>query len=157
MRKELVDFVLKYPIPNPLHATLTEKQGSHGFAIDDIRSERNFRHFQNLLNRRVFGNAHRRYGKKLKTIVVREVGGGGRHHLHCIIEMPDRLAPDSFCELVRECWWNTDFGYHQTHLQVPTEASERTGYLKYIMKNRTKPRGLLDSIDWVNSTTFETL
>ena len=87
----LREYVKENRVRNPINITLTEKQVWNGVPIDDIISERNFRHFQNVLNRKVFGNSFQRYGKKLQSLIVREVGGGGRHHLHVILETPDRI------------------------------------------------------------------
>jgi hypothetical protein len=61
---ELRRFLWKNRIPSPINITLTEKQSFNGFKIDDISSDRNFRHFKNVLNTNLFGNGYRRFGKK---------------------------------------------------------------------------------------------
>lgn len=150
-------YVKENRVRNPINITLTEKQIWNGVPIDDIISERNFRHFQNVLNRKVFGNSFQRYGKKLQSLIVREVGGGGRHHLHVILETPDRIPLPTFLPMIRASWVATNYGYDQIHIEVPQTAERERGYLNYIMKRKSKPKGLMDSIDWMNSTCFEPL
>lgn len=157
MDRILREYVRENGVKNPINITLTEKQVWNGVRIDDIISERNFRHFQNVLNRKVFGNSFQRYGKKLQSLVVREVSGGGRHHLHVILETPDRMPLATFLPLIRESWVSTHYGYDQVHIEVPQTPERESGYLNYIMKRKSKPAGLMDSIDWMNSTCFEPL
>lgn len=147
----------EHRVRNPINITFTEKQIWNGVPIDDIISERNVRHFQNVLNRKVFGNSHQRYGRKLQSLIVREIGGSGRHHLHIMMETPERLPLPMFIEIIRRCWVSTNYGYEQIHIEVPHTDERESGYLNYIMKRKSKPQGLTDSIDWMNSTCFEPL
>ena len=76
--KDQIRNYLKKPIPNPLFVTFTLKQkiqfqsevGTHLVDLDEVYMRTNFRHFSNRLNKKVFGNSFRRYGKRLKMIVV---------------------------------------------------------------------------------------
>jgi hypothetical protein len=88
-------FYQEHQVPNPINITLTQKQVVDGQRIDDETSSANFRHFRNLLNRRLFGNAHKRYGRQLSMLVVREDGAWHRHHIHAIIEKPAALRAKS--------------------------------------------------------------
>ena len=72
LREETKKWLLLKPIHNPLNITLTEKQKFNGIELDKIRSEQNFRHFSNVLNKKVFGNSFYRFNKKLKMLVIRE-------------------------------------------------------------------------------------
>jgi hypothetical protein len=88
---------------------------------------------------------------------VREVSGGGRHHLHLILETPQRISPYVFVWMIRESWVSTNYGYDQIHMEIPQTSQRVDGYLNYMMKGKTKPTGLPNSIDWMNSTCFEPL
>ena len=144
-------------IANPISVTLTQRQNFNGLKIDDVSSEQNFRHFKNQLNRKVFGNAHRRFGKELGMLVVREVSDGQRHHLHCVLEHPtDRITFNDFKRLIAQCWGSTNFGSHPffSHQQIdvhrPTNDSDIDGWLSYILKDSTK-QSLEGSVDWMNT------
>ena len=143
----LKEFVKEFEIPNPVNITFTQRQVVRGVKIDDLVSERNFRYFKNILNKKVHGNSQTRFGLGLGMLVVREVSHYHRHHLHTIIERPLSHSPDQFEEIVRICWGKTVFGYHQIHFSHP---SGDDGWLDYIMKKKTKV-DLMDSVDWMNS------
>ena len=147
MELALREFVKGFYIPNPVNITFTQKQIVDGFKIDDLVSERNFRYFKNMLNRKVFGNSYSRYGKCLGMLVVREVSSNQRHHLHTIIQQPPTLTHQQFDQVVMECWGKTLFGYEEIHINHP---SEKDGWLGYMMKKKTKSN-LMDGVDWENS------
>lgn len=155
MNYSLYEYLFQNRIVNPVNITLTEKQVFNGLHIDDVISERNYRHFQNIINRKVFGNSAQRYGNKLQSLVVREVSRSGRHHLHVIMEVPDTMGIQEFSQLIRKSWVSTSYGYGEIDIILPTDDDQKDGYLKYIMKHRTKPSGVFDSIDWINSTVFD--
>lgn len=153
LNESIRDFIKDNKVPNPLNVTLTEKQTFNGFFIDDFSSEQNFRHFRNILNTKVFGNGYRRFGNQLQMLVVREVSGGGRHHLHCVIEQPNRYGFDEFTLLISESWNKTNYGYRQIHIEKPSSQYREDGWIDYILKDRTKI-SLESSIDWTNSTVL---
>jgi hypothetical protein len=134
--------------------TLTEKQIVDGQRIDALVSQQNFRHFRNLLNRHLFGNAYKRYGKQLMMFVAREGDQHHRHHLHVIIEKPDNVDTEVFVSLVMHFWSKTRFGYHEHHYECPTTEGREIGWVNYCLKKRSK-EDLASSVDWENSTCFE--
>lgn len=157
LNEEIRDFVWSNRVPNPLNITLTQRQTFNGLRIDDASSEQNFRHFKNILNTKVFGNAYRRFGKELGMLVVREVSVGQRHHLHCVIEHPiHRYEFKDFKTLIAQSWGSTNFGSHpifgnqQIHIVKPTNDLEIDGWLSYLLKDRTK-ESLDSSVDWMNT------
>lgn len=85
IQSALKHFYLTHPVPNPINITLTQKQVVDGQRIDDEISSANFRHFRNLLNSHLFGNAYKRHGRQLAMLVVRENGAWHRHHIHAIL------------------------------------------------------------------------
>jgi hypothetical protein len=151
--EEIENFIRSKRVVNPLNVTLTELQICGGIRLDDIISEQNFRHFRNVLNRKVFGNGYRRFGKELQMLVVREVSTNQRHHIHCIIELPQRYEFLTFKNLIFDVWRNTDFGYEEIHIEKPSSKEREDGYLGYIMKKRTKV-SFEQSIDWMNSSVL---
>ena len=148
---ELRQWIWNNRIPFPINVTLTEKQSFNGIKIDEIRSQQNFRHFKNVLNSKIFGVRYRRFGKQIKMLVVREGGVNKRYHLHCIIEKPITHTSEEFCNLLKQIWRSTDFGYEEIHIEHPSSPNREDGWLGYILKRRSKVN-LFDSIDWNNTT-----
>ena len=138
---------------NPINVTFTQKQYVNGYPIDNFSSEQNFKHFRNVLNTKIFGNSYRRFNTQLQMLVVREVSVRERHHLHCIIQQPNKLNFDEFSKLIKEVWFSTMFGDTQIHIEKPSSQNREDGWLHYIMKDRTKI-SFEDSIDWLNSTVL---
>jgi len=102
---------------NGLNITFTFKQIVDGIKIDKISAERNFRYFRNMLNKKIFGNSYKRFGKQLKMLVIREVSNTQRLHLHTIIEKPKNIILERFIYFVRLCWSKTLFGYTEVDIQ----------------------------------------
>ena len=160
--KEQIRNYLKTPIPNPLFVTFTLKQkvqfqsrvGTHLVDLDEVYMRTNFRHFSNRLNKKVFGNSFRRYGKRLKMVVVEEGGKNGvRLHQHTVIETPSHLDQHQFKSLIGDIWTNkTLWGYEDIRFDVPNKSKGNvSGWINYITKSKTKGRDLNSSIDWENT------
>jgi hypothetical protein len=120
--------------------TLTMKQRLGADRLDKIKSTQNFKHFMNLLNRRLFGNAHRRFEKRIDVIPAFEVAGGGRQHYHIAIKNPAQ-QPIKFGQQIRDCWLNTRWGYSEIDINYQMD----NGWIDYITKTTSK-----NSIDWEN-------
>ena len=144
-------FVTSNRVTNPINLTFTQKQSVNGFRVDDVVSEKNFKHCRNRLNTKLFGNGYRRFNKQLQMLVIREVSSNHRHHLHCIIEQPQRIGFEKFTYLIETVWKSTDFGYEEIHIEKPSSQLREDGWLSYIMKDRTKVN-LSTSVDWINSS-----
>jgi len=160
--KEQIRNYLKTPIPNPLFVTFTLKQkmefqskfGTYLVDLDEYGIRTNFRHFSNRLNKKVFGNSFRRYGKRLKMVVVEEGGKNEvRLHLHTVIETPSHLDQLQFKSLIGDIWTNkTLWGYEDIRFDVPNKSKgDVSGWINYITKSKTKGRDLNSSIDWENT------
>jgi len=143
---EIYKFLSVVDFENPMSVTLTEKQQFNGFELDRIRSIRNTNHFLNRLNQKIFKNSYRRYGKRLKSFVVMEGNKNIRHHIHMILERPNRISYEEFCYLVSDSWNKTTFGY--SHIDI--QKMSNSGWSKYILKCRTKT-DVLSDIDWENT------
>ena len=153
-KKEIIKWLEKNRISNPINVTFTEKQYLHKtvgkdkriFKLDEFKSSQNLRHFKNVLNRSVFGNGYQRFNKQLQMLVVREVSPQTqRHHLHLIIEQPLRYNFNEFRNLIERIWINSDFGFREIHIEKPTTLDREDGWFYYIMKSNIE-----NSVDWNN-------
>jgi len=153
LNDQLKTYLRSKRVKNPINITFTQKQNVDGKWIDDFQSEQNFKHFKNVLNRKVFGNGYKRFNKQLEMLVIREVSLNQRHHLHCIIELPLRYRFDEFSSLIKRIWRNTKFGYDQIDIEKPSSQLREDGWLDYIMKDFTKV-SLSTSIDYENSSVL---
>ena len=149
-QKELRNWINKIDFIDPISVTLTEKEKIFGyknykFYIDTIQSTQNTKHFLNRLNFKIFKNGFKRFNKRLKSFVVME-GTLSNHHIHMILEQPNRISYEEFCYLIDHCWSKTNFGNSHTYIQKITS----NGWLNYITKYRSKTEFLTD-IDWVNT------
>lgn len=150
-REAILKWISDVRVPNPVCVTLTEKQFYKGIRLDPIRSDQNFRHFLNLLNRKVYGNSYRRFDRRLNVFSVKEVSLNDRHHRHCMIEVPTNQTFEQFYSKLEWCWKETDFGYDNIHIDQPTSIFEEDGWYNYILKFKTKT-DFSTSIDWNNVT-----
>lgn len=73
------------------------KEGDQEWCSKDI-IDQTARRFRNKVNSAVFGNAARRYGKEL-TIII-HLHEEPHKHLHCVIELPDRIMPLKFRSII---------------------------------------------------------
>jgi len=98
-------------------------------------SEIKFNKFIKKLNKLVYKNANKRYGKKLNYVGVSEGNTTTRRHLHLTIDKPNWLWSVKFKSHVQHLWTYVEsngevhFGYGE---------NEETAYSKYQLKNKTK-------------------
>ena len=148
-RSELITETAKFArVHGPQKAiacTLTLKQRVDNQSIDHQIASQNFRHFLNRLNRHCFGNAAKRFDKKLAVISVIENNSSTRLHIHCSIELPDRYSFDDFCQIIRNLWTETKWGYTHIHF----DEVRNDGWSYYLTKAHQKQDYDL-SIDWMN-------
>ena len=115
---------------NLMAVTLTMKQRFGGRVIDPVTASANMRHFLNVLNQTVFGNAYRRHGKRLTVIPILEMSAWDRLHYHVTMEVPDRFDSETFADLIRSSWSRTDLGYNEIDIQ-PLYSK---GWIEYCLK-----------------------
>ncbi len=120
--------------------TLTLKQSLDNKRLDRITSSQNFKHFMNVLNRKIFKNSYKRYDKRLSVVPYIEDSINDRIHYHITIENPYPLDPDKFESLLRQTWVQTRWSYKQIHI----ERNIDNGWIDYCGK------GSNENIDWVN-------
>ena len=157
-------YLTKTQIENPLLVTFTLKQmiqvynefGSHLVKGNRITYETNFRHFSNRLNKKAYGNASKRFKKRLKILAIMEGGIGGiRYHYHGVIQTPPHLLNSSLNEktkFINNSWKETLWGYRITDIKYPNkEVGDVVGWINYISKSRSKQNDLNTSVDWLNT------
>jgi hypothetical protein len=91
------------------------------------------------------GSGAKRYGERLQVVAVQELNADGRIHYHTMIDRPYHCSFDRFCDVVRDQWMRTEFGYPQMDIQ----DAATSGWTDYMIKPWQKA-SLLDSIDWTN-------
>lgn len=119
--------------------TLTVKQARKAdndtwIKIDADQCKKAFQVFMHRLDREVYGNAGRRFGKRLRVIPVVEKENFCRWNMHGAIELPQHLQPFQFEEMIRKCWSKVDWALPQIDFQ---EYADR-GWLGYMLKRRQK-------------------
>tara|TARA_R110002153_G_scaffold56073_1_gene155183 strand:+ start:5483 stop:6001 length:519 start_codon:yes stop_codon:yes gene_type:complete len=157
-------YLTKTLIENPLLVTFTLKQmiqvynefGSERVWGDRETYETNFTHFSNRLNKKAYGNASKRFKKRLKILAIMEGGIGGiRYHYHGVIQTPPHLLNSSLNEktkFINDSWKETLWGYRITDIKYPNkEVGDVDGWINYISKSRSKQNDLNTSVDWLNT------
>jgi hypothetical protein len=142
--------------------TLTLKQSyrtesGSWIKVDHYRYGQAFRHFMNLLNKKVYGSACRRHGKRLRVLPVLEKGDvrarslrpcergtSGRWHVHCAIELPLHVDAFALERLIRVCWAKVEL----SHGRILIRDCANAGWVHYMLKYRQKSEfdGLLDCV-----------
>lgn len=138
---------------DPHAFTLTMKQGRMAdgptgqiyVPISNEAASNNVGHFLNRLNKKLYGNAATRFGKKVQIIPVFEGGNHKRLHVHGTIDCPRPDLRTVYPALIAEIWSQTPWGYHQTQVQPDCDR----GWTTYFSKTRDKPN-YADAIDWKN-------
>lgn len=108
-------------------------------------AEKNVSHFLNILNKKIYGNASRRFNKKINVFSVFEGGDKNKQlHIHMTMDVPEHVDRDKFVSLVSELWIKTDFGNRNMYIQ---DIYEINGRHQYMLKKRTK-------VEDIQSATF---
>lgn len=129
-----------------LAISLTMKQGIDGFFLDQQRASQNFRHFMNVLNRKIYGKRFQRFSKRLSIAPTLEHSSSGRLHYHALIKCPtleeNGYSKSKLCSAIKTTWPKTAFGSKQMEI----ESSVDEGWIDYI----TKFLNVKDDFDWQN-------
>lgn len=142
LQKSIRNYIYSLPTKDCLSVTLTMKQVVENEYLDEEKSVKNFRHFLNRLNKRVYGNAHKRFKKSISVIPVLEKPFYGRFHYHLILEKPAHIHQNTYELMIKECWKKTRFGYYE----IDIRNIYSSGWIDYITKFASKE----DEIDYEN-------
>jgi len=137
-------------LKHSLALTLTMKQKVSIFRLDPERSERNFTHFINRLEKRTFRSSGKRYKKEIKRFPVLEYTND-RFHYHVLIEIPKfdngkRMSKETFVNFIKDSWDRTYFGYKEVDVQELHSQNPR-GWGFYITKFQDSEN---NRTDWSN-------
>ena len=138
--KDIKNFIYLECITDWFGVSYTFKQMMNGKKIDPITSSQNFKHYLNVLNKKIFGNSFKRFGKRIEVIPVVETSMSGRLHYHCSIRNPYPDDPERFENLLIEEWRKTNWGYHE----IFVDRTIDNGWIDYSVKTG------FENIDWVN-------
>ena len=125
-----------------MRRTIVSESGECSFISID-RASQNLRHFLNVMNSKIFGNAYKRFNKRVKVIPVYEQDGDTHLHFHLFIEKPDRLSDLRFESLIRTNWIKSDWGLWSMKIRKDTDS----GWLEYITKDT---RASFENVDFEN-------
>lgn len=142
LKRGIRDYVNDLPNKDCLSVTLTMKQGVEYDFLDNIKAYGNFKHFMNFLNKKIYGNAFKRFQKRISVVPVLERSSEGRLHFHLTLEKPQRIKQKDYEVMIVECWKKTKFG----HRQIDIQNIYSDGWNDYITKLVRKE----DAVDWEN-------
>jgi len=131
--------------------TLTLKQAiqQHGYVFygREENYTKVFECFMRRLNRAVYGNAARRFERRLRVIPIIEKDEDGRWHIHAAIEAPAHMTPWQFQNEIMRCWPTKNLWAYKFN-QIKFGAD--VGWVNYLLKLRQKSglEAWSDSIDW---------
>ena len=138
---------------NPFAVTLTFKRKIKSYIgskevdvyLDEDIASQNVRHFSNILNYKIFGNAAKRFGQKTYVVPIVEKTATKKLHYHLAIDCPRDELVDEFPDMIREAWLSTQWG----DVQMDVKSQINPGWIGYITKFRDK-YSVADAIDWNN-------
>lgn len=125
-----------------LFPRLVNSEGRKVFHLTESQLKENVRHFFNRLKRRLYGNKRRVQVRRLVCVEHRP-----ELHLHCVIDVPDHISSSEFDRIVKDEWSKTFWGTRN----CDTQPEMTLGWIKYIMKARSKERAPYDCVDLDNS------
>lgn len=107
------------------------KQSALHQRLDTYLASKNMRYFLGKLNRSIYGNATKRFGKQLEIIAVQETSYSQRLHYHLLIKVPDGISIDDLSSRILQHWKSSDFAYNENVVK-PCYSS---GWISYMAKN----------------------
>jgi hypothetical protein len=146
LQAKVREFLEKLEWNNTVAATLTLKQAINvdgkWLKIDDMHATSAMKHFLNVLNGEIYGNAARK--KRIRCVPVYEGGRDTRYHYHLCLELPEGWTAEDLQYVIHKATLRTKWF---DVIQEVKECDE--GWLRYMTKQRSK-RDYGSSIDWSN-------
>ena len=115
-----------------------------------------FKNFVGHLNRRIYGNAYKRFPKEKSVKIVGVIEGGDNTkksvHYHCVMVNPY----ENFESLVKDCWLNQPKAMKNSDVSVEiVKVYDLSGWDGYLAKSGSKEKSVevsyLDCLDIQNS------
>lgn len=113
----------------------------HSHKLDDSFANQNISEFLHRLNQKVYGNAYKRFDKKLDVIISLEGGKDNVRedadtskltHAHISVQQPNHIPEKLFILLINECWIKSEWGFSQINVE---RIKSVRGTSKYQIKN----------------------
>jgi len=142
LKENIKDYAMDFDPTNCFGITLTMKQRVDNKSLDNISSSRNLRHFLNVLNKKCFGNAFKRFDKRLRVFPCLERSSIGRWHYHLVLENPFPSNPMKFERMIESAWFKTSY----KHRRIDIQHKVNKGWGDYITKLDHRD----NEIDWEN-------
>jgi predicted DNA-binding transcriptional regulator AlpA len=139
-----------HPEANWCDITLTLRQGVLRDGIfEKLTRDKVSKCIEDLMkavNRRVYKNAYRRYGKRLVCVPVIEKSVNDRLHIHMLLEIPAHMQQDfhKFFDIIRTEWRKSRWCYKQTVMRRLPRDENVHGWAKYILKDVSENDEVLD-------------
>lgn len=108
--------------------TLTLKQNVGVEKLTELSAKKTLRVFLNRFNRIFYGNAVKRYKKRIETIPILGRSYSGRLHYHLIMVCPTEVKEQDFRKEIQICWDRTIFGHREIEIKKITS----NGWLEYM-------------------------
>ena len=130
----------------PLAATLTCKKaikdsdGCMRRPVTEDMCRGNLHHAMNVLGHSILGSA-RSKKQRIPIFPVLERNTEGRFHYHAIIDVP-KGVDHRFLIKLDSIWRGSHLGYQETNFQIADQ-----GWVRYMLKGRSKGANYLDAID----------
>lgn len=151
LKNEMINWCGRFPLS--IRADLTMKKARweknkggeivRWIKIDDNKAKKNTSIWLDYLNKRVYGNAYRRFGRKLNILTVMEKNKDNKRlHIHALIECPKWMDKEEMIRAVDMAWDRSPWSYDEREIKV---IDTLRGSLFYNLKTG------LDSIDLENT------
>ena len=111
----------------------------------EYQSIENFRYFLNILNKKIFGNAYRKFKKGVQVIPTLEWSESVGYHYHIQIEVPNHINKLDFIKHINNAWGKTKFANLKKPIKI--SGTYNNGWSNYM----TKFNNLKSDIDWSNA------
>ena len=117
-------------------------------------------HYLNVVDRRLYASAHRRYGKRVSRIVALQKSAGVGWHLHAVLRTPEHVTQQKFIAVLRERW-EEHLGQYAKRSSIAdrlVDAAPHEGnFIGYAIRYETGKElatnwDNIGIIDWKNST-----
>ena len=129
-------------------ATVTLKQGLRTYGLFQSLNcqtvTRVVSEFLHKLNRKVFKNAYRRYGKRLVCIPSIETSINDRLHVHMVLEIPQYMTFEDFIKYVDTIWDKNPWAMPEKEIIEMMTKSDQSTSTKYLLKDSWKDVDIID-------------
>lgn len=142
IKNSIKDYAQSLNIRGCMGVTFTMKQEGNKGKLNSAIASQNFRHFMNVLNRKVYKQQFKRFNKRLNVLPVIENSYNDRIHFHTILRIPENTKHNDYIQLIKEAWTKTNYGYRE----IDVKPFINSGWTEYI----TKFKSSNDDVDWEN-------